>query len=138
MARDSGFQSHFIFTGLVPPVEIPKLAGLMDIVVHLSLREGLPRALPQALAAARPVVAYDCDGAREVCFDNETGFLIRPGHLNGLAERLLLLVNEPATREKFGRRGQKFVRENFAVQTMVDALYNLYLKLNAGRQARAA
>ena len=48
----------------------------MDALVHLSLREGLPRALPQALAAGKPVVAYDCDGAREVCRDGESGFLV--------------------------------------------------------------
>ena len=54
----------------------------MDALVHLSLREGLPRALPQALAAGKPVVAYDCDGAQEVCLDNETGFLVPPGDLD--------------------------------------------------------
>ena len=59
--------NHFIFAGLVPPTEVPKFVGIMEVLVHLSLREGLPRALPQALAAAKPVIAYDCDGAREVC-----------------------------------------------------------------------
>ena len=53
----------------------------MDALVHLSLREGLPRALPQALAAGKPVIAYDCDGAREVCLEDETGFLVPPGDL---------------------------------------------------------
>src|SRR5208282_2235787 len=100
----------------------------MDALVHLSLREGLPRALPQALAAARPVVACDCDGAREVCFDGETGFLLRPGDLAGLRDRLLQLANDAPLREQFGRRGRQFVREHFAVESMVDALYLLYLK----------
>ena len=64
----------------------------MDALVHLSLREGLPRALPQALAAAKPVVAYDCDGASEVCLDGQTGFLVQPGDLTGLKNRLLQLA----------------------------------------------
>jgi glycosyltransferase involved in cell wall biosynthesis len=46
-----GLQEHFVFTGLVPPEAVPSLVGIMDVLVHLSLREGLPRALPQALAA---------------------------------------------------------------------------------------
>jgi len=58
-ARGLGLEKHFVFTGLVPPTEVARLAGIMDCLVHLSLREGLARALPQALAAARPVVAYD-------------------------------------------------------------------------------
>lgn len=55
LAKSLHLERHFIFTGLVPPAEIPSLVGIMDALVHLSLREGLPRALPQALAAAKPV-----------------------------------------------------------------------------------
>src|ERR1019366_4514983 len=101
----------------------------MDIVVHLSRREGLPRALPQALAATRPVVAYDCDGANEVCRDSETGFLIPPGDTRAMTEQLLKLAGSASLRESLGLRGQKFVRENFSVEHMVDDLHALYLRL---------
>jgi glycosyltransferase involved in cell wall biosynthesis len=97
--------------------------------VHLSLREGLPRALPQALAAARPVVAYDADGAGEVCLENETGFLLQPGDLSGLRERILRLARDPALRQRLGLRGQQFVQQRFPVQRMVDDLHQLYLRL---------
>jgi glycosyltransferase involved in cell wall biosynthesis len=130
-ARSAGLDKHFIFTGLVPPAEVPALVGIMDIVVHLSRREGLPRALPQALAAARPVVAFDCDGASEVCFDNETGFLVTPGDLTGLGDRLLRLANDAPLRTRFGERGREFVRQHFAIERMVDHLYTLYQKLAA-------
>jgi glycosyltransferase involved in cell wall biosynthesis len=133
MARASGLQNHFIFTGLVTPDEIPALLGIMDILVHLSDREGLPRALPQALAAGRPVAAFDCDGAREVCCDGETGFLVRPGHLHGLTERLLLLARDAKLRAQLAARGREFVRANFAVELMVTNLHRLYLKLAAAR-----
>jgi glycosyltransferase involved in cell wall biosynthesis len=131
LAKTLGLEKNIIFTGLVPPAEVSRCVGIMDALMHLSLREGLPRALPQALAAAKPVVACDCDGAREVCLDGETGFLIHPGDLTGLKNRLLQLAGNAALREKFGRSGQNFVRENFAVEKMVDAIYNLYLKLAA-------
>ena len=124
-----GLHGRFIFTGLVSPAEIPALAGIMDVLVHLSRREGLARALPQALAAARPVVAYDCDGANEICLPNETGFLVRPGDLGELIERLLQLASEPALRERLGRRGQQLVQEWFPVERMIDELYFLYQRL---------
>jgi glycosyltransferase involved in cell wall biosynthesis len=136
LARTLGLEKHFIFTGLVPPAEVPRYVGIMDALVHLSLREGLPRALPQALAAAKPVVAYDCDGAREVCLDGQTGFLVQPGDLTTLKNRLLQIASDAALREKLGRSGHDFVRENFAVEKMVDAIYNLYLKLAAQRGTR--
>ena len=128
-ARTLGLEKHFIFTGLVPPAEIPNLTGLMNVLVHLSLREGLPRALPMALAASKPVVAYDCDGAREVCLENETGFLLRPGDLNALTQRLLKLADDPVLCEQLGRRGQDFVKPRFSVEKMVEDLHQLYLRL---------
>ena len=128
-ARALGLQKHFRFAGLVPPSAVPRFVGLMDIVVHLSAREGLARALPQALAANKPVVAYDCDGANEVCLNNETGFLVQPGDLAVLSERLLQLVRDPALRDRLGSQGQQFVRQRFSVTRMVDELHGLYLRL---------
>jgi glycosyltransferase involved in cell wall biosynthesis len=130
-AQALGIGKQVVFTGLVPPAEVPRLVGIMDMLVHLSLREGLPRALPQALAAGKPVVAYDVDGAKEVCFDNKTGFLLKPGDLHGLRDRLLRLAQDAALRERLGLTGQQFVRERFGVQKMVDDLYQLYLRLRA-------
>jgi len=108
----------------------------MDVVVHLSRREGLARALPQALAAGKPVVACDRDGAGEVCLDGETGFLLRPGDLAGLTSRLGRLAGDPGLRERLGRRGREFVRDRFGVEQMVDSLYALYLKLAAEHGTR--
>jgi glycosyltransferase involved in cell wall biosynthesis len=122
-------RQHFILTGLVPPKEIPDLIGIMDAVIHLSLREGLPRSLPQALAAARPVVAYDCDGAREVCIDNETGFLVPARDTKLLTERLLQLARDLELRARLAHRGQLLVKEQFGAQRMVDELHALYLRL---------
>jgi glycosyltransferase involved in cell wall biosynthesis len=136
LAKSLDMEANFVFTGLVPPNEVPKYVGIMDALVHLSQREGLPRALPQALAAGKPVVAYDCDGAREVCLNGETGFLIQPGDLKNLTGKIIQLANDAKLREQFGTRGQNFVRENFAVEKMVDGIYNLYLKLAAERGLR--
>ena len=136
LAQSLGLEKNFIFIGLVAPGEVPQFVGIMDALVHLSLREGLPRALPQALAAGKPVIAYDCDGAREVCLDGQTGFLIQPGDLKNLTEKIIQLANDSALRGKFGQFGSDFVRENFSVEQMVDSIYNLYLKLAAGRGIR--
>jgi glycosyltransferase involved in cell wall biosynthesis len=133
LAKGRGLERHFIFAGLIPPGEIPKYTGIMDALVHLSLREGLPRALPQALAAGKPVVAYDCDGAREACLDGETGFLVQPGDLATLKDRLSKLAGDPALCKKMGDAGRSFARENFPVEKMVRDIYNLYTKLAAGR-----
>jgi glycosyltransferase involved in cell wall biosynthesis len=134
--RALGLNGKVIFTGLVPPAEVARHVGIMDCLAHLSYREALSRALPQALAAGKPVVAYDFDGADEVCLENETGFIVRTGDTAAAAQRLLQLANDSTQRKKFGQRGQQFVKENFSVEKMVADQYNLYLKLAAAKQSR--
>lgn len=131
--RALGLADKVVFTGLLPPEAVPRHVGIMDCVAHLSYREALSRALPQALAAAKPVIAYDFDGADEICLDHQTGFLVRQGHINLVAERLLLLARDSNLRAQFGARGQEFVRANFPVERMVANLHQLYLQLAAGR-----
>ena len=127
--RELGLTQHVTFTGLVPPNEVPRYVGIMDCLAHLSTREALSRALPQALAAGKPVVSYDFDGANEICLDGETGFLVKQGHENVAAERILLLAHDPKLRTDLGSRGQAFVRANFAVEQMVENIHHLYKKL---------
>ena len=129
MARDLGVERNFVFTGLVPPGAIPELAGIMDVVAHLSAREGLPRALSQALAAGKPVIAYDADGAREVCLEGKTGFLIKQGNREQLLQRMGKLASDAGLRAAFGAAGQHLVRESFSVEGMVRSIYDLYEKL---------
>ena len=133
-ARAIGLARHFIFAGLVPPAEVPRYVGIMNVLVHLSRREGLPRALAQALAGACPIIAYDCDGAGEICLEDETGFLLQPGDLSGLTGRLVQLVRDGALRERLGRRGQQLVKQWFPIERMVDELYALYLRLMKKKQ----
>ena len=132
-----GLAGKVVFTGLVPPGDVARYVGIMDCLAHLSYREALSRALPQALAAGKPVIAYDFDGADEICLENETGFLVRTGDIDSAANRLLQLARDSALREKFGRHGRNFVAENFSIEKMVDDQYNTYLKLAAERGLRA-
>jgi glycosyltransferase involved in cell wall biosynthesis len=127
--RELQLTGKVAFTGLVPPGEVARHAGIMDCLAHLSYREALSRALPQALAAAKPVVAYDFDGADEICLENETGFLVRTGDIATVAGRLQQLAGDAALRERLGRRGQQFVREHFTVEKMVADQHALYLRL---------
>lgn len=131
-----GIRDHFVFTGLVPPAQIPRLAGIMDGLVHLSYREGLPRALPQALAAGKPVLAFDCDGAKEVCLSAETGYLIPLGDRQELCQRLIALVKDEALRKRLGTQGRAFVTSRFSEETMVAEIAALYQKLSSSKAKR--
>jgi glycosyltransferase involved in cell wall biosynthesis len=132
-----GLDGKVIFAGLVRPDEVARYVGIMDCLAHLSYREALSRALPQALAAGKPVIACDFDGADEVCLENETGFIVPTGDTDAAARRLLQFANDSALRKKFGQRGQQFVRDNFSIEKMVHDQYTVYLKLAAERGIHA-
>jgi len=127
--RRAGLDSYFQFTGLVSPERIPELLGAMDALVHVSLREGLARALPQALIAGKPVVSYDVDGAREVTIDGQTGFLLPPRCIEPLAEALIRLANDAPLRERLGGCGCERFTEQFRHEHMTRQLRALYERL---------
>jgi len=119
---------RFKFTGLLDPAEIPLALHSSDILVHCSLREGLARALPQAMLAGKPVVCFDIDGAAEVV-NEKTGFLIPPLDINALTAACEKLVENPQLRRQLGSSGRAFVREKFSPETMVDTIENVYKNL---------
>jgi glycosyltransferase involved in cell wall biosynthesis len=129
--RSAGLESRFIFTGLIPPEDIPAHLALMDCVVHLSYREALARALPQALAAGKPVVAYNFDGADEVCREGETGFVVAQGDITTVARRLIQLAHNPQLRQQMGTKGRDLVRNSFTRESMVESQYAVYRQLAA-------
>ncbi len=127
--RQAGLADRFQFTGLVPPARIPQLLGAMDILVHVSLREGLARALPQALIAGKPVVSYDVDGAREVVLNGETGFLLPPKCIEPLAGALVQLARDPCLRQRLAGNGRQRFTETFRHEHMTRQLRGLYERL---------
>lgn len=121
-----GLSDHFVRTGLVDPGQIPGLIAAMDVVVHTSLREGLARVLPQALLAGVPVVSFDIDGAREVCIDGETGYLVAAGDTEGLTRRLLELVQDSRLRQRMGGAGRLRCQEIFDHHFMTAKIREVY------------
>ena len=131
-----GLRGHFIFTGLVPPARIPSLVGAMDALVHTSLREGLARAIPQALIAGRPVVSYDIDGAREVVINGETGFLLPPKSVGPLAGAIVQLAQDNHLRRRLGNEGQNRFTERFRHQNMTTEIRALYTRILGANQPK--
>lgn len=123
---DMGLRDRVITTGLVPPDDIPKYHQAMDIVAHMSYREGLPRVVTQSLLSGLPTIAYDVDGTREVCIDGQTGRLLKPGDVSALGEAARWMTEHPDERRQMGARGRELCRQRFAAATMVRQLEEIY------------
>jgi glycosyltransferase involved in cell wall biosynthesis len=124
--QSMGLHDRIVTTGLVSPDQIPKFMQAMDVLIHPSYREGLPRTVTQALLSSLPTIAYDVDGTREVCVDGETGRLVQPGELASLRTAVEWMMTHERERKEMGKRGQQFCRVRFSDQTMVEHLERIY------------
>jgi glycosyltransferase involved in cell wall biosynthesis len=117
------------FAGHVPPEAVPALIASMDVLVHPSTWEGLPRAAVQALLVGRPVVAFDCDGAREVVVDGVTGRLVAPKSREGLSSAIQDLLSRPDRGRSLGLAGRERVLRLFDWRANGEKLADLYGRL---------
>jgi glycosyltransferase involved in cell wall biosynthesis/O-antigen/teichoic acid export membrane protein len=106
--------------------DIPAILAGADIAVLTSVKEGLPRAVLEAMAAGLPVVATKVPGTREVVRHGETGLVVELGDTEGLADALDRLIGDAALRERMGQRGRKVATEEFDERPIVDRLRQLY------------
>ena len=128
-----GLKKHFIFAGLVPPGDIPRYISLMDVLVHLSLREGLPRTVVQALAGGKPAVAYNLDGTPEVIVHGTTGYLCAPQSIDAVRDYVTELLKSPEKAREMGQNGRALVKDRFDWEKMVQQLETAYFHM---RQAK--
>ena len=123
---DEGADAHVVLTGLVPPGHIPEMIRAMDVLVHPSYREGLPRTVPQALLCGVCPVAYDVDGTGEACREMETGRLVRVGDIAELREAIKWCAEHPEERAALAARGREECRVAFSAEEMVRRLEEVY------------
>ncbi len=127
--KEMNLTDNFIFAGLVDPKVIHNYIALMDILVHLSLREGLPRSVVQALASGKPAVGFDLDGTPEVIINNKTGYICNPGDFKQVADSVTKLLKAPDDIKNMGDFGREFVQKRWDWRIMVSQLEQDYKKL---------
>lgn len=125
-----GLSKNFHFTGMIDVDAVPAHAALFTFMAHLSLREGLPRGVVQALAAGKPCVAFNLDGTPEVVLHEKTGLILEP---NCAPEKILdafeKLIKDPILCGQLGAAGRDRVKRDFQWQYMADTLLESYKKL---------
>jgi glycosyltransferase involved in cell wall biosynthesis len=123
-----GLTDRFHFAGLVPPDEVYRYIALMDILMHLSLREGLPRCVVQALASGKPALGFKLDGTPEVIIDGETGYCAPAKDMKTITASAIHILSDPELAKQMGENGKKMVAEKFNWHKMADILEEEYLE----------
>lgn len=128
MIAQAGLQHRFHLTGVRR--DVPEVLTAFDVFVLTSLWEGLPRVLPQAMAAGLPIVATAVDGNADAVIHGENGLLVPPGDWQRFAQAIVSLLDDRQTSVRMGESGRRRVIE-FGAQKMVedtDRLYQILLR----------
>jgi L-malate glycosyltransferase len=104
-----------------------------DVILLPSLWEGFGVILAEAMAAGRPVVAFDVGGAVEVIARDETGFLTPPGDVQGLVGALGRLRDDAVLRARMGEAGRLRAARLYSVDTAVPEYQRVYSEAVASR-----
>ncbi len=106
-----------------------RLASAFDVFVVSSLYEGVGRSVTEAMASGRPVVATAVDGVVDVVVHGATGLLAAPRDPEGLATRVVWLLDHPAEASRMGEQARDLVRTLFAPERMCAVLDEIYSSL---------
>ena len=126
-AAELGIRDKVVFLGWRRDLE--NIYVDLDVVCLTSLNEGTPVSLIEAMASARPVLATDVGGVRDIVKNNENGLLVQSNDVDGFNKALLSMLEDREKRLEMGRYGRKFVNENFRKERLIKDTENLYNSL---------
>ncbi len=93
--------------------------------------EGVPKALIEAAASARAIVATDVPGCREIVRPGDNGWLVPPRDANALAIALRQAIAQPGLCAELGRRGRHIAEQEFSLDTVINETLAVYGELIA-------
>jgi sugar transferase (PEP-CTERM/EpsH1 system associated) len=109
--------------------DVTELLPHFEVFVLCSRSEGLPLALLEAMAAARPVVATAVGAIPQVVVNETNGCLVPPGDARALAEAIVRVLSEPAFAAALGRAARRTIEERFNFDRTVADYQRLYARL---------
>ena len=138
LVRECGLQERTTFWGTFNQAIPPERERLMAIYqrayvyVLLSLWEGIPTRLMEAMQFEVPCLAYASGGIRELIRDNDNGLILERLDENLLADKLLQLFRNKALAKRLGRQARLTVKNRFQWPKLSKKILDVYESLGCG------
>lgn len=114
------------FKGWISPTEKVKILKKADIFVLPSYGEGLPMSILEAMSYGVPVVSTKVGGIPELIQDSISGFLIEPGNIEDLTQKIRSLIEDDQLRRNMGSSAKKYVKKYHDIKIIVKKLGQIY------------
>ncbi len=118
-----GLSDTATITGLIENPNIP--LSFCDIYVHISLQEGLPQSLLEAMSLGRPVIGANIGGIPEAIVNGKNGILVEP-RKEAVSFAILDLLDDRARLESLGKEARSHVDMNFSWEKTVKNFLEVY------------
>jgi len=125
LTRSLGLGNSVRFLGMQPWQRAMQIRLISD--VSLCLMAG--NSLVEAAVAATPLIAYDVDWHYELVKNSETGFLLPEGDIEGVAEAIIKLLDEPELAKRLGRNARKLAIERHSIEKVRQNRIKFYEEL---------
>jgi glycosyltransferase involved in cell wall biosynthesis len=125
--QELGIFDQFIFTG--HRTDVSRLIAAMDICVLSTHREGFPLSILESMAMGKPVVATAVGGIPEIVQPGVTGYLHAHGNSQELADRIVLLLENPQEARRIAAAGYEHVKLNYSLQKFIKEISKAYTDL---------
>lgn len=122
-----GLTGKVLFTG--SRKDVPEILSMLDIFVLPSLKEGLPMALLEAMAAGVPVIATRVGAVPKVVIHGKTGLLVEKGDVNGLITAITQFLKDRKMSVRLSMKGYEKVKSEFSSNVMTLKYLDIYRKL---------
>ncbi len=109
--------------------EMPAVLAEADIVCLPSYREGMPKALLEAMACGKPCVTTDAPGCRDCVADGDNGLLVAVKDAGALAAAIARLLDDPGLQARMGRRGRERAETEFASDRIIAMTLDVYREM---------
>lgn len=126
---DLGLSGKTYFLGLLEARKKNALLYLTDIFIMSSRSEGCPTALLEAMHFGKPIIATRVGGIPEVIREDETGRLVPSREPAALAEAILDLERDRASRDRLGKRAKEDFEDRFTDRHVIKAYEDIYNKM---------
>lgn len=111
--------------------DVPSILAGLDLLVQASLREGMPNAVLEGMAAGLPIVATNVGGTAEALADGACGVLLPPGDPAALGSALRDLLADPGRAAQLAAAARRRVEERYSLSRMIEETQALYNRLLA-------
>jgi len=118
LMKDLNIAKNVLFAGFQE--DMPLILAMADVLVHASIEpEPFGRVIVEGMAMAKPVIATDAGGPREIIDHGYDGLLVPPGDPTALAESINMLLPAPQLSRQMGLRARKKVEEKFSIGKII-------------------